>query len=444
MQIKKRNIVMNKALSSRLAKDALSIAKELFPINRSLSNKGVNKTLKILSKGIPDFKLKSFKSRKKMSDWKVPMQWDIRKAYIKDMYGKIIVDFDDNNLHVVSHSTAIKKKVSRNELFKHLHSRPDMPDAIPYTTSYYKKNWGFCISENQKKKLNDNFYFVEIDSTFSDEPMAYGEIFIPGKFKNKEIFFSTYVCHPSMANNELSGPVVAQGLIKHLSTRDNNYSYRFLFIPETIGSISYITENLDRMKKRILGGFVLSCVGDDRAFSIISSRTNNNPLQSILEQKISEYNKKKLIKFDIYSFLERGSDERQYCSPGVDLPISGFCRSKYGTYPEYHTSEDNFEVVTQKGLKGSFEVLLNMIDNIEKLDFPIAKFICEPSLGKRGIYPTIGGQKKTSFVRNCINVLAYSDGSNSIQSVAKLISCSEDEVLEIVNLLRSKGVLLRN
>lgn len=435
---------MTKVLTNALAKDALSLAKELFPINRSLSNEGVSETLRILSKDIPNFKLKSFKSRKKMSDWQVPMRWSIKKAFIKDMKGKIIVNFDNNNLHVVSHSIAINKKVSRNELFKHIHTRPDMLDAIPYTTSYYKKNWGFCISENEKKKLNDDYYFVEIDSKFSDDPMVYGEVLIPGKLKNKEILFSTYVCHPSMANNELSGPVVAHGLIKYLSSQANNYSYRFLFIPETIGSISYISENLDRMKKRTLGGFVLSCVGDDRSFSIISSRTDNNPLQKILEQEINNYIKNKPAKFNLYSFLERGSDERQYCSPGVDLPISGFCRSKYGTFPEYHTSEDNFKVVTQKGLKGSFEVLINMINTIEKLDFPRAKFICEAALGKRGIYPTIGGQKKSRFVKNCTNVLAYSDGSNSIQEISSIISCSEEEVIDIVNLLRSKGALLKN
>lgn len=435
---------MNKLLPDELAKDAILLAKKLFPINRSLSNEGVDETLRILSQDIPQFKLKSFKSGKKMSDWKVPMRWTIKKAFIKDMKGKIIVNFDNNNLHVVSHSMAIKKKVSRNELFKHIHSRPDMLNAIPYVTSYYKKNWGFCISENQKKKLNDDYYFVEIDSIFSDHPMAYGEVLIPGKLKNKEILFSTYVCHPSMANNELSGPVVAHGLIKYLSSRVNNYSYRFLFIPETIGSISYISENLDRMKKRTLGGFVLSCVGDDRAFSIISSRTDNNPLQEILEEEIRAYIKNKSTKFNLYSFLERGSDERQYCSPGVDLPISGFCRSKYGTYPEYHTSNDNFKVVTQKGLKGSFKVLLDMINVVEKLDFPRSKFICEAGLGKRGIYPTIGGQKKSRFVKNCTNVLAYSDGSNSIQKISSIISCSEEEVIEIVNLLRSKGVLLKD
>jgi aminopeptidase-like protein len=318
-----------------------------------------------------------------------------------------------------------------------------MPDTIPYVTSYYKKNWGFCLSENQKKQLTDDYYFVEIDAAFDQRPMVYGEIFIPGKLKNKEIFFSTYICHPSMANNELSGPVVAHSLIKHLLAKDNMYSYRFVFIPETIGSISYITSNLEAMKKNIIGGFVLSCVGDERAFSIISSRTNNNPLEDVLESNILSLDKEHEAPFTSYSFLHRGSDERQYCSPGVDLPISGFCRSKYGTYPEYHTSDDNFNVVTQAGLTGSIEVLINMISDVELLDFPVAKFICEPNMGKRGMYPLIGAQKKTTFIKNCLNILAYSDGTNSIQTISKIIGCDETEVSEIVSILRSKGIITK-
>lgn len=429
----------NKNLN-KLASEALSLAKQLFPLNRSLSSDGVDKTLRIISENISTFKIKSFKNDKKVSDWRIPKRWNIKKAFIKNLKGDVLVDFSKNNLHVVSHSHPIKKKISRKVLFQHLHSRPDIPNAIPYVTSFYKKNWGFCVSEKQKKTLNDKSYHVEIDSSFSNAPMVYGETLIKGKSK-KEILFSTYVCHPSMANNELSGPVVAQALIKYLMNSNNRYSYRFLFMPETIGSIAYISENIDDLKKNILGGLVLSCVGDDRAFSIISSRTENNPLQEILEKKIMEYKKNIPTEFNLYSFLHRGSDERQYCSPGVDLPVSGFCRSKYGTYPEYHTSDDNFNVLTKKGLKGSIDVLVNTIDEVEKTDFPKAKFICEPNLGKRGIYPTLGGQKKSNFIKNCLNVLAYSDGTNSIQSISKKISCTEKEVIEIVSLLKKKGTI---
>jgi len=434
---------VNKKYLSKLAGEALLLAKELFPINRSLSNDGVEKSLQILSKNIPNFKIKKFQSGAKMFDWRVPMRWNVRKAYIKNLAGDIIVNYAENNLHVISHSQPINRKVSKKVLFEHLHSLPDMPDTIPYVTSYYKKKWGFCLSENQKKQLTDDYYFVEIDSTFDQRPMAYGELLIPGKLKRKEIFFSTYVCHPSMANNELSGPVVAQSLIKHLLGRSNMYSYRFVFIPETIGSISYIASNLEEMKKNILGGFVLSCVGDERAFSIISSRTNNNPLEAILESNILRLGKEGSSPLTIYSFLHRGSDERQYGSPGVDLPISGFCRSKYGAYPEYHTSNDDFKVVTQAGLMGSLEVLINMINDVEQLDFPIVKFICEPNMGKRGLYPPLGAQQKTAFVKNCLNILAYSDGTNSIQSISKKIECNEVDVSAIVSILRSKGVILK-
>ena len=431
----------NKELT-KYATHALLLAKELFPINRSISNIGVKKSLQILGRDHKDFKIKSFKSKSKVYDWNIPKRWNVKKAKILNMKGEVLVDFKNNNLHVISHSQPIKKKVTRKELMAHIHTRPDLPDAIPYVTSYYKKEWGFCISENQKKSLKDDHFFVEIDSSLDSASMNYAEIYIPGKSK-REIFFSTYVCHPSMVNNELSGPVVAESLIQYLSKRNNNFSYRFIFIPETIGSIAYIKKNLEKMKKNILGGFVLSCLGDERSFSIISSRTLNNPLEKILAETITLNVKKYSAKLKKYSFLERGSDERQFCSPGVNLPISGFCRSKYGTYPEYHTSLDDFNLVTKHGLKGSIDVLIQTLENIENLDFPIAIHNCEPNLGKRGLYPLLGARKKTSFVKNIKNILAYSDGTNSSKDIAKIIGIKETKVKPLIELLRNKNLILK-
>ena len=422
--------------------DALTLARELFPINRSISNIGVKKSLQIIGRDHKSFKIKSFTAQSKAYDWKVSKRWNVKKACIKNTEGKILVDFTKNNLHVISHSQPINKKVTNRQLMSHIHTRPDLPDAVPYVTSYYKKDWGFCISENQRKLLTDSHYFVEIESSFDSRPMHYGEIYIPGK-SQREIFFSTYVCHPSMVNNELSGPVVAESLIKYIKNKQNNFSYRFIFIPETIGSISYIQKNLNEMKENILGGFVLSCVGDDRNFSIISSRTSNNPLEKILIDNILLNEKKYSSKLKVYSFLERGSDERQFCSPRVNLPISGFCRSKYGTYPEYHTSLDDFNLVTQTGLQGSIDVLIQTIDDIEKLDFPMAVYNCEPNLGKRGLYPLLGARKKTSFVKNIKNILAYSDGTNSIKDIAQIIGIEVSEVQSLVKLLRNKKLILK-
>jgi aminopeptidase-like protein len=432
--------VNNKELS-KYANRALLLAKKLFPINRSISNNGVKKSLRILAKDHEHFKIKSFKAQSKVYDWNITKRWNVKKAKVLNFEGKVLVDFKKNNLHIVSHSQPVKKKVKREELMKHLHTRPDLPDAIPYVTSYYKKEWGFCISENQRKTLKDDYYFVEIDSSFNSNPMSYGEIYIPGKLK-REVFFSTYICHPAMANNELSGPVVAESIIKYLSHRENNYSYRFIFIPETIGSIAYIKKNLYQMQKNILGGFVLSCLGDERNFSIISSRTSNNPLEKILSKNIIKNEKKYSAKLKTYSFLERGSDERQFCSPGVNLPISGFCRSKYGTYPEYHTSLDNFNLVTENGFKGSIDVLIKTIKEIENLDFPTAKYLCEPNLGKRGLYPLLGARKKTPFVKNIKNVLAYADGKNSTKDIAEIIGVNESNIKSYVELLRDKDLIL--
>ena len=423
------------------SKDSLKLAKHLFPINRSINSPGTLKTLKELKLEVPDLKIKNFAAKSKVLDWKVPSRWEVKKASICRLNGEKVIDIKDSNLHVVSHSQKVNKKIKIEDLKKKIHTIQDRPDAIPYRTSFYKKDWGFCMEHNKFLGMKDKEYIINIDSSFNDQPMNYGEILIPGLNKNKEVLISTYICHPSMANNELSGPVVAVALIKYLLSNKNNFSYRFLFMPETIGSIAYINSNLAQMKKNIFSGLVLTCVGDENNFSVVKNKDDINYLQKLVIEESLIASKKYNAPLKIYDFTLRQSDERQYCSPGVDLPISCFCRSKYASYPEYHSSDDNFNVVTKDGLKGSIEVLIKSIQRLEKSHFPKYIFLGEPNLGKRGLYPLMGAKKITSQVRDIKNFLAYSNGLNSLDQIATLIGIDIKEAKKIFNILKEKELV---
>jgi aminopeptidase-like protein len=392
------------------------LAKTLWPINRSITGEGVRKTLKLIKNQIPILKIHEVASGTKVFDWEVPLEWSINEAYILDSSGNKILDFKDNNLHVVSYSVPVDKVISLSELQKHLYSLPNQENAIPYVTSYYKKRWGFCMSESQRKKLKKGSYKVFIDSKFFEGSLTYAELLIPGLSK-EEIFFSSYVCHPSMANNELSGPVVLTQIIKWLmSLRGLRYSYRLIFIPETIGSITYLSKNIKKMKENIIAGCNVTCVGDEREYSFISSRNGDSLADKHLLHILKHYEPS----FKKYSFLDRGSDERQYCSPGVDLPVVTFCRSKFSEYPEYHTSLDDLNLISPQGLTDSFNVLkhfINSFENNQKINYTT---LCEPNLGKRGLYPTLGVKDNDDISTKRLNFLAYSDGSTLLKIAEKI------------------------
>ena len=414
----------------------------LFPLNRSITGQGTKDTLKLIKKKFPKLKIKYFKSGLKVFDWRVPQEWNIKDAYIIDKNNNKIVDFKKNNLHVIGYSAPIKKKISKENLLKKIHSLPNNPKAIPYITSYYKKNWGFCISDLLKQEIikeykkNDNF-FIKIDSKFNDKgKLHYGELLIKGKSK-KEILISTYICHPSMANNELSGPILSMSLIKYLSTIKNNKSYRFIFIPETIGSIAYLSKYYNHLKKNVEGGFNLTCVGDERMYSCILSKYNNSPSDYALLNAF----KNNKIKFKKYPFTMNGSDERQYNSPNIDLPITSFFRSKFGTYPEYHTSLDNFELVTLKGITQSFTVIKNAIKFLEKNIFPKSQMFCEPFMSKRGLYPTISKRLTSGITKKIMNFIQYSDGKNSIADISRIIKTNKKNTAKIYQILKKNKIL---
>ena len=419
--------------------DLIKFCKDLYKIPRSLTGKGVVETLEYIQ-GIIPINIKQVKSGSKAFDWTVPPEWNIRDGYVIELStGKKVIDFKSHNLHVIGYSEPINDKVSFEELEKNLYYLKDQPNAIPYITSYYSKRWGFCLSFNDFQRLDTASEFrVFIDSEFKEDGnLTYGELIIKGEVE-EEIFFSSYVCHPQMVNNELSGPSVLTGIAESLLKKDNYYSYRFVLIPETIGSIVYLSKNLNELKKNVIGGFNISCVGDERSWGLVPSRYGNN-----ISDKIGEYIlKKHHPNFIKYSWLDRGSDERQYCSPGIDLPISSITRSKFGEYPEYHTSLDNFDVVTEKGLKDSLSIYLRCIDIFEKNRFnPKVKVYCEPQLGKRGLYPTISTRKSGEVVRNMMNFISYCDGSNSILEISSICGIDFNESYEYFLQMRENGLI---
>jgi len=421
-----------------IGQDMHDFAKLLWPINRSITGDGVRATLGEIKKLLPDLGVSEVKTGTTAFDWVVPREWRVRDAYIITPSGEKICDFKKNNLHLVGYSTPICSELSLKELQNHLHSQEDQPTAIPYVTSFYQERWGFCIKHDDRVNLKDGIYTVFIDSELFNGSLTYGEFIIKGEL-SEEILISTYVCHPSMANNELSGPVVATFIAKWLiENQKNRYTYRFIFIPETIGSILYLSKNKDHLKKLVIAGFVLTCIGDNRNYSYLPSRNGST---------LSDYAAKHILKFThpqykSYHWSDRGSDERQFCSPGIDLPIASMMRTKYGTYPEYHTSLDDLEnVVTPDGLQGGYNIIKNTLIALEKNQYPLINTFCEPHLGKRGLYPTLS--KKGSWVDSALmmDLITWSDGSKSLLEIAEICNVPIWELYPIIDKLSRNSLL---
>ena len=417
---------------------------DLFPICRSLTGLGNLKTLRIIKKKFKILKIKKFKCGTKVFDWKIPKEWNIKNAYILYKNKKKIIDFDKNNLHLVGYSSPINLWIEKKNLLTHLHSIEKKPTAIPYITSFYKKYWGFCTTHNQKKEIIKNYnnndkFKVVINSKFNENGnLLYGEAVIPGLSK-QEILVSTYICHPSMANNELSGPLVSLCLINYFQKfKKLKKTLRFIFIPETIGSIAYLSKNLDYLKKYTVGGYNLSCIGDERQYSCMLSKYENTQSDIAILKAF----KKLKIKYKLYSFLERGSDERQYNSPNIDLPIASIFRSKYHEYPEYHTSLDNFKLVTLKGIQGGYKISKEAIKILMKTNVPKNLIFCEPQMGRRGLYPNLSFGNIDRTTNNLMNFLQYADGKNDIKKISKLIGVSLRKCYKIYKILCKKKIVI--
>ena len=418
-------------------KTMYALADRMFPICRSITGNGFRESLEMLREAVPEMKVYEVPTGTEVFDWTVPKEWNIRGGGIYRLNGDKVIDFKDSNLHIVGYSLPIDKMISREELMEHIYTQPEQPDLIPYVTSYYKERWGFCMSENQKQTMTDDEYHVVIDSSLEDGSLTYGELIIPGQTED-EVLITTYLCHPSMANDELSGPVVMTELIKYVQQmKDRRYTYRFVINPETIGAITYISRNLDALLKNVKAGFVLSCVGDDRTYSYIATKYGDTladrVLKNVLQFHFPEYHQ--------YSFLDRGSDERQYGSAGVNLPVCGFCRSKYTQFPEYHTSADNMELISPEGLQGAYDVMVKVIMALENNYYYAMTCQCEPQLSKRGLYPTISYKGSHDDVNVIRDFTAYADGSHDLIDVSNIINVPINVLIDIKNKLQAHDLL---
>lgn len=412
--------------------------KELFPICRSLTGEGTRQTLRYLKNLVPDLKIHEVSSGTKAFDWTVPLEWNITDAYVANSKGERLIDFKKNNLHIVGYSTPMNEWMDFKTLETHLFTLKEQPAAIPYITSYYSRNWGFCVSYEHFLELKNNpeeKYHVVIDSTLEAGHLTYGEIIIPGK-STEEVLLSTYVCHPSMANNELSGPVVTINLAQWLLEEKRHYTYRIIFLPETIGSIVYLSKHLDEMKRNVKAGFVLTCIGDDRTYSYLPSKIGNTLADRCALHALEHSG----VSFQKYSFLDRGSDERQYCSSGVDLPVCSVMRSKYGTYPEYHTSLDNLDLVTASGLLGGLNIMKKTLTILENNKVYQNLVTCEPQLGKHGLYPKFSTKESFAIVRDMKNLIAYADGKLDLVTIANEIGVDAESLVETAAKLVEVGI----
>jgi aminopeptidase-like protein len=418
--------------------DMLALLEHLWPINRSLAGPGIRETLRILGEAVGGFEISGAPSGSRVLDWTVPDEWHPRAAFIEAPDGRRFCDLAVNNLHLMGYSIAVDARMTLEELQPHLYSLPEQPDAIPYVTSYYQRKWGFCLSQIERDGLGPGIYRVYIDADHLAGSLDYGQFVLPGR-STEEVLFSTYCCHPSMANNELSGPVLAVGLARWLSQLpERRLTYRFVFAPEMIGAAAVLETNRTHLQRNVLAAFNLTCVGDERAWSFMPSRygdTYSDRLaRHVLRHAIGDY--------DAYSWCDRGSDESMYCAPGIDIPMVSIMRSKYWTYPEYHTSLDlPGRVVTARGLAESLCVHRTLVDVLEADCTPRSTVLGEPQLGPRGLYPQTSMKGSTASVKDMLNLISYSDGTTSLLDIADLCDRPVWAFLTDLEKLVAAGVL---
>jgi aminopeptidase-like protein len=410
---------------------------ELFPINRSITGDGVRRTLAVLAGYLPDLRIHEVPSGASVLDWTVPDEWNVESAYIVGPDGARVVDFAECNIHLVSYSIPTDVTMDLAELRKHLHTDQEHRQAIPYVTSYYNRSWGFCLSQEQWEALRDGTYHAVVESNLTPGHLTYADLVLPGD-SDSEVLISTYVCHPSLANNELSGPLVALGLARWLmEIPRRKYTYRFVFAPETIGAITYISQNLQHLRESIVAGINLTCVGDEGDYSYLASRLGNTPLDRIARRAV-----RRTPRPVEYSYLDRGSDERHYCMPGVDLPMISIMRTKYGAYPEYHTHLDDLTVVTPAGLQGGLDLVRDCIRELEAAEYFTSTVLGEPQLGRRGLYHTMHARTVADEVLLRTHVLAYADGQHSITDIAEMCGVEDAVIRYLVDELVQHGLLI--
>jgi aminopeptidase-like protein len=399
---------------SRLGREMHDLVAEMYPICRSITGDGFRQTLKLISKRVP-LAVHEVPTGTKVFDWTVPKEWNIRDAYVKNVKGERIIDFRQSSLHVLNYSSPVKAKVSRDELKKHLYTIPEHPDWIPYRTSYYQERWGFCVTHKQSLELTGDEYDVCIHSSLQDGHLTYGEYLVKGQSPD-EVLISCHSCHPSLANDNLSGMALATFLARLLNALPLRYSYRFVFIPGTIGSITWLSRN-EETAQRIKHGLVITCVGDAGHLTYKKSRRGNAEIDRAAAHVLKHTGQQ----HEILEFTPYGYDERQYCSPGFNLPVGCLMRTPNGCYPEYHTSADNLDFVKPQSLADSLAKCLSILFVLEHN----RKYVnqnpnCEPQLGRRGLYQTIGGRPDAKESELALLwVLNLSDGQRSLLDIAE-------------------------
>lgn len=413
----------------------------LWPICRSITGNGLRESYKILQELIP-LNLTEVPTGTQVFDWAVPKEWNINNAYIITPDGNKIADFRENNLHIVGYSIPVNETLAYEELVKHIYTQPRLPDAIPYVTSYYKEMWGFCLSKNEFDKLpKSGLYKVFIDSELKEGSLTYGEAILKGETTD-EILISSYLCHPSMANNELSGPLTLSFLYKLLESLPNRrYTYRFVLVPETIGTITYLNNNKQDILNNVKAGFVLTCCGTDKPFVYKRSRHETSQTDLIAEHVLKHSNKI----YSIIDFDPIGSDERQYCSPGFDLAVGSLMRSKYHDYIEYHTSLDNKSLISFEAMQETIEMYFSMMQAFE-LNHAYRNTIqfCEPNMGKRNLYEDLSGALvMPEQLATRMRIINYMDGTRSLLQFCERYNLNILELKNELELLLSKGVLER-
>jgi aminopeptidase-like protein len=424
--------------AAREGAELYRVVSELYPICRSITGNGVRQSLGILKQQV-DLTLHEVPSGTKVFDWVVPKEWNIRDAYIKNSKGERVVDFRRSSLHVLNYSVPVRKTMSLAELRPHLFTLPDSPDWIPYRTSYYKETWGFCLTQRQLDALADtDTYEVCIDSSLEPGHLTYGEFRIPGTTE-AEVLISAHCCHPSLGNDNLSGMTVAARLARHLSGRPLRYSYRFLWVPGTIGSITWLALN-EAQLSRIQHGLVLSCIGDPGGFTYKRSRRGDAEIDRVVEHVLRRSNRE----FRMLDFTPDGYDERQYCSPGINLPVGCLLRTPNGKYPQYHTSADDLSLVTAASLAESLQQLLQIVEALEAN----GRYVnlspkCEPQLGRRGLYHSTGGTKNPEAEQAMLWVLNFSDGAHSLLDIAGRSGLSLTALAAAARRLEDSGLLAR-
>ena len=409
------------------------VCKRLYPICRSITGDGVRATLKNLQQIVP-LELHEVPSGRQVFDWKVPLEWNLREAFIEDEGGQRIVDTANHNLHVVSYSVPTDVVCSRAELDKHLHSLPEHPTWIPYRTTYYSPAWGFCLAHKQRSSLRDQNYRVVVDATLKEGSLTYGDLYLPGS-SGRDILISTHVCHPSLANDNLSGIAVAAYLAKHFLNRRLRLGLRFVFVPGTIGAITWLAEN-ERHVARIRDALVLSGVGDKGHFTYKKSRRGDGLLDRIFTRRFAAAGN------SVRPFFPYGYDERQYCSPGFNIAAGCLMRTPYGEYDEYHTSADNLDFIRADALQQSLELCIAAIDEAQDdVRYVNTNPKCEPQLGRRGLYEPFGAEGMSNIPLAQLWLLSYSDGNHSLADIGEISGFDSKTLARAAARLESAGLL---